>query len=640
MAQNPKPPRNDDLDKRIAARQANLDAYVAKYDAILDKRAAQYGKEILPTWKNIGRDLTAAINELYAKYADDNGQLKPSKLREVERLKFLRQHTAKMVYGLEGQQNKLTSNLAYTYTESFYFHAFALQDTLPEVNVIAPALTHATVVGVLANPWLPDGMTYSDRIRANTVFLAGKMREAVETAVGRGWDVQTMARRIQAIAGEGYFNSVRLARTELNRAAGQASSHVFMQNADVLEGKRWNATLDSRTAPKDADNDGKIYELDYDTPENPGRPGERIPNHPNCRCKWTPLIEGLGVREGPRIARGDGDTPDNFGERTYTNARTYREYAKERGIDLDEKLRNDDPRRYLRRGEALPMTLAKTAATATAVVPPAAPPQPAAPDIQKAIPPALFAESHVADAFYAAMLQAPTEFIEFATKHFAAGMTKVQQGKGDFYTSTGQLVNLSDWTRDKLKTSGVSDKDRRRAVGTLIHEVGHGLDYGANVNAGGYKFQATSEKYEPFRLAVVNAQAEFSKLNTTAITDRTKRMKDAKKIAKAQQEQKAARAKLAEMQKRIGTDLAGYKTDVYEPRYAGLSDIFDGITKKRLNGGYGHEAAYWKNPDKPPKEVFANLFELHVHHEKEAIDTVRKYFPDIVKAFEEIIKTK
>lgn len=372
MARNPKPPKNDELDKRIAERQAKLDAYVAQYDAILEQRALKYAQEIAPFWQRAGQRIGQEMAALIAEMQDAQGvpiRRQPIQEAKLRNMQQAIEHLGKLLhYVREAEQTeKLTNNLAFTYAESYYFHAFGLQDAA-QAGIIAPAVTYGQVMGVLANPWLPDGNTYSDRIRANTAYLALKMRTAVEEAVQKGYDINRTARNIQAIAQEGYFNSVRLARTELNRAASQASSHVFMQNADILDGKRWNATLDSRTAPKDAANDGKIYDLAYDTPEMPGKPGERIPNHPNCRCKYSPVLASLGVREGERIARGEGDSETNFGERVYTKARTYREYAKERGIDLDERLRNDDPRRYLRNDEkrGLPPATAATAVTAAA----------------------------------------------------------------------------------------------------------------------------------------------------------------------------------------------------------------------------------------------------------------------------------
>lgn len=364
----PQPPPNKGIDARVLKRkQKDLDSFNEKYQEILDQRSIKYAAEIAPIWNRITKNITAEIKAIYNQIQDANGvpitrqPINPEKLRNMERnLKRLGSLQAQLVkmMGTEGQIAKLKNNLSYSIAHAYYFQAFGMEQAA-KVLINVPILTHNQVMGILANPWLPDGNTYSERIRANTTYLAGKMKTAVEEAVGNGWGVNRTARRIQEIAGEGYHNAVRLARTEINRAASMGASHCYMQNSDILDGKRWNAVLDKRTAPKDADNDGKIYDLAYDTPEQPGIAGERIPNHPNCRCKYSPVLSAFSSRMNKwggnqiRVARGEGDTVSGqFGERTYTKARTYREYAKERGLpDLDERLRNDNPRRYLRRDE-------------------------------------------------------------------------------------------------------------------------------------------------------------------------------------------------------------------------------------------------------------------------------------------------
>lgn len=361
MATN-KPPENAPLDAKVAARrQKDLEGFIEKYQDIIDKRTAKYAAEIKPFWDRALKRIREEIKLIYAELQDANGvpivrqPIQADKYRnmqrQLERLAMLQQQIL-LFLNPEEQDETLLNNLAFQYTEAYYFNAFYLEQAAQVVAVV-PILSHNQVMSVLSNPWLPDGRTYSDRIRGNSAYLAKKMEEAVEEAVTKGWGVNRTARRIEEIAGEGYYNSVRLARTELNRAASMGASHTYMQNADILDSKRWNATLDARTAPKDADNDGKVYPLNYDTSENPGKVGERIPNHPNCRCKYTPVLSALGISAKERIARGSGDSTDQFGERIYTKARTYREYAKERGLpDLDERLRNDNPRKYLRRGEA------------------------------------------------------------------------------------------------------------------------------------------------------------------------------------------------------------------------------------------------------------------------------------------------
>lgn len=358
-----KPPKNKEIDAKVLARrQKDLDGFIEKHQAILDQRAVKYATEIEGLWKRIGRNITNEIKAIYNEVQDAQGvpiekqPIDPAKYRnmqrQITRLRMLQQQLVDMM-GTEEQKAKMDRNLAYSYTEAYYFHAFGLEQAA-KVAINVPILTTGHVIGALINPWLPDGKTYSDRLRANTQYLADKMVKTVENALGSGWSINRTAREIQNNAQEGYYNAVRLARTEINRAAAQGANHVYMQNTDIMDGKRWNAVLDARTAPKDAQNDGEIFDLDYDTPENPGEPGRRIPNHPNCRCKWSPILSALGISTRERIARGDGDSKTEFGERIYTDARTYKEYAAERGLpDIDDAVRNEDPRRYLRRGETV-----------------------------------------------------------------------------------------------------------------------------------------------------------------------------------------------------------------------------------------------------------------------------------------------
>lgn len=62
--------------------------------------------------------------------------------------------------------------------------------------------------------------------------------EVEEELVESGRSINRTAREIQKQAGEGYYNAVRLARTEMTRAAAQGANHSYMQNADIMDGKR------------------------------------------------------------------------------------------------------------------------------------------------------------------------------------------------------------------------------------------------------------------------------------------------------------------------------------------------------------------------------------------------------------------
>lgn len=66
----------------------------------------------------------------------------------------------------------------------------------------------------------------------------------------------------------------------MTRANALGTSYALMENADIVEGKYRDATFDSKTSAycaADADySKQNPYDLDYDTPMNPGLPGRRI----------------------------------------------------------------------------------------------------------------------------------------------------------------------------------------------------------------------------------------------------------------------------------------------------------------------------------------------------------------------------
>lgn len=348
----------DDLQKQvIARRQKDLDGYTDKYKKLTDARTAEFAAEVAPIWQRTAQRLEIQVKNLYKEYATAEGVLDAGKMktikREIDKLAQMQKQLQKEIKGIEPLvKNKLTKHVAFEFARSHYVSAFGLEQAA-RVAVNVPLLSYNAVMGVLNNPWLKDGFTYSDRLRANTQYLADKMGQSIGRAMAEGWDVQKTARHIVKTAGEGFYNSVRLARTEITRASAQGASNLYMENADILDGKRWEATLDSRTAAQDAENDGKVYPLEYDTPEMEGAAGERIPNHPNCRCGWAPLLSALGVSDKERVAR-EGDSKESWGKNKYTKARTYREYAQQRGLpSLDDRLAGDDLRRYLRPGETM-----------------------------------------------------------------------------------------------------------------------------------------------------------------------------------------------------------------------------------------------------------------------------------------------
>lgn len=339
----------------LARRQKDLGDYDEENAMRLEVMTRNASRDLDKHWTTLAAKLKAQVKQLYD---DADAITDPRKLATIgnkaARLEIMIDSLQEDIR-LSGmaQQPYTTDILINQFEDSYYFTGYGLEQAA-KVAAVIPILTPAQVLGVIANPWVGDGNNYSKRITVNMAYFADKIKASVTNAVNEGWGWNKTALEIQANTGEGRFKAVRLARTELTRASAQGSSYSYMDNSDILDGKRWNATKDSRTAPKDAANDAKHYDLDYDTMENPGVPGQRIPNHAHCRCLWSPILSALGVQDKERIARDDTDTPSSWGKNYYTKAANYKEYAKERGLpDLEARLAKDNPKAYLRAGETV-----------------------------------------------------------------------------------------------------------------------------------------------------------------------------------------------------------------------------------------------------------------------------------------------
>lgn len=74
-----------------------------------------------------------------------------------------------------------------------------------------------------------------------------------------------------------------LARTVVNHTATQARNTTMKENADILDGYKWIATLDSRTSLVCASRDGIVYDMDDSNPKPPA--------HFNCRSTITYVVK-------------------------------------------------------------------------------------------------------------------------------------------------------------------------------------------------------------------------------------------------------------------------------------------------------------------------------------------------------------
>lgn len=84
-----------------------------------------------------------------------------------------------------------------------------------------------------------------------------------------------------------------LARTVTMHVYNTANAEVARENADLLSGVRWSATLDMDTCPDCAALDGQDWEVEDPHPEPP--------LHPNCRCVLVLQVRGHENADSPRF---------------------------------------------------------------------------------------------------------------------------------------------------------------------------------------------------------------------------------------------------------------------------------------------------------------------------------------------------
>ena len=64
-----------------------------------------------------------------------------------------------------------------------------------------------------------------------------------------------------------------------------------------------------------------------------------------------------------------------------------------------------------------------------------------------------------------------------------------------------------------------------------------------------------------------------------------------------------------------------------------LSDIMSGLCKDKYEFPANHGKDYWEDPNKQMREIFTNLFALHVYEDKSKQNFLKEFFPDLLRCF-------
>lgn len=161
-----------------------------------------------------------------------------------------------------------------------------------------PAESFEALVGLSGN-----GSPVLGVLQAAGGDYAAAMRDALLYAVGTGQNPRETARALSGLSGANRARMETIARTEMLRAAREATRQTYAANADLLDGYVRVSAQDTRTCPACWALHGKSYPV-----------GDPFAIHPNCRCTLVPAMKSwsdiLGIPDLPdtRPTIEDGET--------------------------------------------------------------------------------------------------------------------------------------------------------------------------------------------------------------------------------------------------------------------------------------------------------------------------------------------
>jgi len=394
-----------------------------------------------------------------------------------------------------------------------------------------------------------------------------------------------------------------LARTITNHTANTARNETMKENADVLDGYKWLATLDSRTSLVCASRDGIVYPVDDRSPKPPA--------HFNCRSTITFVVNpeyDLGADiEGTRPSKGDS-------KQDVSSDLTYDQWLRKQSPEFQNEVLGRKRAQLFRegatldkfvdeRGKTLSLSELQAKDGAFGV---ATPPQ--------IIPKVSFDDINVTKDFTAA------EFSDYLDETLSPDLKRlalqVRTPKRIIDNEGKQRAWYSYVSRDLHMTR----QDQNLTKITFAHEYGHHIDAEMRWEESG-KMGPWSAKNVPFQKAWAEDRKNLG-------------------LRAAKTKQKVVDQAIEALFDLVDAEYQGYKYKRKVPKAPWsvmVSDIFDSMSEgsMRKKGAWGHGASYFKGSSKY-EETFANL--VACRGNPEAWSYISKNFPLLAEQFDELVQ--
>lgn len=239
-----------------------------------DEQALDLTRSWVSTWDTLQPEIEEALLELAAEYPE---RVPRSALQRSRRLASALEQAQD---ALQALYERMEADLIQASTASIQ-EAIAAQLRLIETQLPPEGMRNDGTVSLSLNQPNPAGVNAlvlrtTEMIHSQTIplapWVAGRMKDTLMQGFILGENPRTVARRIIK-ATEDQFNgglarALNISRTEFLDANRRAARLASMQNAEILTGWVWMATLDSRTCPSCLANHGTFHPVDKFGPDD------------------------------------------------------------------------------------------------------------------------------------------------------------------------------------------------------------------------------------------------------------------------------------------------------------------------------------------------------------------------------------
>lgn len=242
------------------------------------------------------------------------GRLDPTAVRQSYREARLNRLLAAVqeridAYG-EQLERELVGDLTQLAVDEGRFGVHLLGDLPPAaLDVITPA---AAILRAAATARPFQGRLLREWVREHPAATRFRLRGAIRQGVAQGETIDQIVRRVRGTRAAGYRDGIMevnrrgaesMVRTAVSHTVNAARTVTYQENADLVKGVQWVATLDSRTSQTCISLDGKVFPLNS---------GPRPPAHVSCRSSTIPVLKswkelGISLPESPTGTRASMD---------------------------------------------------------------------------------------------------------------------------------------------------------------------------------------------------------------------------------------------------------------------------------------------------------------------------------------------